>query len=82
MSAAAVRWLACALGPRWCPGEARGGWAGGSGGIAQTIDELFDGVVVALDGGALLVGERDLDEHPLQPVVGFEQLASLDGFGM
>ena len=36
--------------------------------------------MVAFDGGALVVGERDLHEHPLQPVLGFEQLRLARGF--
>ena len=42
--------------------------------VGQSVEQPVDRVLVALDGGAFLVGERDLDEHPLQPVLGLEQL--------
>jgi hypothetical protein len=35
---------------------------------------LVHGGLIAANCGALLIGRRDLDEHPLQPVLGFEEL--------
>jgi hypothetical protein len=38
--------------------------------VSEEINEPHDRGPVTLDGGALGVGERDLDEHPLQTVLG------------
>jgi hypothetical protein len=46
-----------------------GGWR-----VGEQVDQTVDHLLVAFDGGALGVRERDLDEHPLQPVHRVEQL--------
>jgi hypothetical protein len=54
---------------------------GRCGDVGEEVDEAHDRVVIVFNGGALVVGERDLDEHPLQPVFGFEQLRLTGGLG-
>lgn len=49
--------------------------------VGEEIDEAHDRGLVALDGGSLVVVERDLDEHPLHAVLGFEQLRLAGWFG-
>ena len=51
----------------WC--GARRCW-----GVGQSVEQPVDRVLVVLGSGAFLVGERDLHEHPLQPILCFEQL--------
>jgi hypothetical protein len=35
-------------------------------GVSESLDEAVDRRLVPFCGGALVVGERDLDEHPLK----------------
>jgi len=49
-------------------------------GVGEQVDQAVDRLLVAFDGGALVIGERDCDEHPLQPVLCLEQLRLAGGF--
>jgi hypothetical protein len=67
------RWRCCLGDLEWC--RTGGGWD-----VGEPVDQLADCVVVGFDRGAFVVGERDLNEHPLQPALRFEQLRSAGGF--
>jgi hypothetical protein len=43
--------------------------------VGESLEELVESCLAVIDGGALVVGEWDVDQHALQVVFGFEQLA-------
>ncbi|MGB0094959.1 MAG: hypothetical protein WBP81_20795 [Solirubrobacteraceae bacterium] len=54
----------------------RTGWRGD---VCEQVDQPHDGVLIALNGRPFVVGERDLDQHPLDAVFGFERLRFAGG---
>lgn len=45
------------------------------GDVAEAAEELVDGSLAVFGGGAFVVGEWDVDQHPLQVVPGLDELA-------
>lgn len=58
----------------WGRGKLAWGGSGGCGRVGEQVDEPHDCLLVALDSGAFVVGERDLHEHPLDAGLRLEQL--------
>jgi hypothetical protein len=58
-----------------CPGgadaELAGRGPGQGGNVGQTVEQLVEGGVAVVDGGAFVVGEGDGGEPALQVVLGF-----------
>ena len=43
--------------------------------VGETAEKFRDGGLAVFDGGALIVGEGNVDQHPLQVVLGLDELA-------
>ena len=63
-------------------GELAGRGSGGCRSVSQPFQQLVECLLPVVDGGSLVVGERNGDEHPLQVGLRFEQLCPEEFFGM
>ena len=56
--------------------------SGRGGDVDEAFQQLVERGLAVVDGGAFVVGEGDVREHPLKVVLGLQQLALGGAFGV